>query len=244
MPIAETNAFVIGSKPFQEQDKLVYLLTENQGIKQGIAPGANKHKNRFGSLFELFTEGYFLYNWKELKNLITISKGEIISSHFDLVSDPGNIFHFYIMAEILQRGIPENQVNSRIYRLIKSILTARKAEIGMDVLLLYFLVWFLKIEGLMFKPDICNNCFKKGLAIAFLRDDYRGILCSDCHSSETIRVEREELNLLRWVFVNPPERPMPGTDQIDLKKNISLYIRKIEIHNDLTLKTKQYLQID
>ena len=70
MPIAENNAFVIGSKPFGEQDKLVYLLTEDQGIKKGIAPGANKHKNRFGAVFELFTEGHFIYNWKELKNLI------------------------------------------------------------------------------------------------------------------------------------------------------------------------------
>jgi len=56
MPTSSTKAFVLSSVPFGEQDKLVQLLSENWGILKGIAPGAQKVRNRFGSIFELLTE--------------------------------------------------------------------------------------------------------------------------------------------------------------------------------------------
>ena len=56
MPYLAVNAFALGSTRFKEQDKLVYLLTLDKGIIKAIAPGALKARNRFGSVFELFTE--------------------------------------------------------------------------------------------------------------------------------------------------------------------------------------------
>jgi recombinational DNA repair protein (RecF pathway) len=74
MPIAAAQAFVLGSSPLKEQDRLIHLLTLDRGILRAMAPGSLKFKNRFGSLFELFTEGEFHYYWQENKDLITISK--------------------------------------------------------------------------------------------------------------------------------------------------------------------------
>lgn len=241
MPISETDAFVIGSKPFGEQDKLVYLLTENDGIKKGIAPGANKHKNRFGSVFELFTEGHFIYNWKELKNLITISKGEIISSHFDLVSDSKNIFYFYIIAEILQKAIPENQINSRIYRLLGSIINSRKKNTDIRFLLIYFMIWFLKIEGLMFNPYICYNCYDKNIINAYIRDDYRGIFCDKCSKTEKNHFNEEELKLIKWILLNPPSKHQMFSKNINIKNITNIFLKKIEIHAELSIKSKRYI---
>jgi len=245
MPISETNAFVIGSKPFGEQDKLVYLLTETQGVKNGIAPGANKNKNRFGSVFELFTEGHFIYNWKELKNLITISKGEIIKSNFNLIANSNDIFYFYIMAEILQKAIPENQINSRIYRLLASIIKSREKNVDIKFLLTYFVIWFLKIEGLMFKPNICYNCFKKNIKLAFLRDDYRGVLCKDCVTTEENNFNEYELQLINWIFLNSPSNnewhSINNINHTNITKILHIFLKKIEIHNELSLKSRIYL---
>ncbi len=245
MPISETNAFVIGSKSFGEQDKLVYLLTETQGVKKGIAPGANKNKNRFGSVFELFTEGHFIYNWKELKNIITISKGEIIKSNFNLIANSNDIFYFYLMAEILQRAIPENQINSRIYRLLDSIIKSREQKVDIKFLLTYFVIWFLKIEGLMFKTNICYNCFKKNTKLAFLRDDYRGVLCKNCATTEKNTLNEYELQLIDWIFCNSPSnnkwRSINKINQTNLTKILHIFLNKIEIHNELSLKSKIYL---
>lgn len=82
MPQACTSALVLSSIPFQEQDKLVCLLTSNCGLLKAVAPGAAKMKNRFGSLLELFTAGDFFYYWNEEKELATLTKGEIRQSFF------------------------------------------------------------------------------------------------------------------------------------------------------------------
>ncbi len=96
MPHASAQAFVLGATPFNEQDKLVVLLTKNKGILKAVAPGSFKYRNRFGSLLELFTEGDFQYYWKENKDLITLSQGDIIKSNFNIVSDIQNVF--FLMA--------------------------------------------------------------------------------------------------------------------------------------------------
>jgi len=116
MPNASTRAFVLGTSPFNEQDKLVHLLTFDRGILRAIAPGALKNRNRFGSLLELFTEGEFQYYWKEDKEMITLSKGDIVKSYFNTVSEPQNIFYFYLVSEILLKFIPYNHRDKRIYR--------------------------------------------------------------------------------------------------------------------------------
>jgi len=51
MPLASTQGFVLGCTPHNEQDRLVYLYTQDKGIIRAIAPGSMKAKNRFGSLF-------------------------------------------------------------------------------------------------------------------------------------------------------------------------------------------------
>jgi len=244
MPIAETDAFVIGSKPMGDQDKLVFLLSKERGIKKGIAPGANKYKNRFGSVFELFTKGHFIYNWKEGRHLITLSKGEIIKSYFNTVSDSKNIFYFYIIAEILQRAIPENQNNTRIFKLINSILNSKEQETEINYLLFYFLIWFLKIEGLMFKPDICYNCFEKGIKLAFVREDYRGVLCKNCKTNEQVTLLNNDILFINWIFRNSPKIKYKDINKIDLNKLINIFIKKIEIHNDFSLKSKYFLNLN
>ena len=65
MPLASTQALILGSFPINEQDKLTQLLTTDRGILKAVAPGALKSNNRFGSLLELFTEGNFIYYWNE-----------------------------------------------------------------------------------------------------------------------------------------------------------------------------------
>ena len=167
MPIGSTQAFVLSTSPLNEQDKIVHLLTADRGIIKAVAPGSLKSGNRFGALLELFTEGDFQYYWKENKEMVTISKGDIINSYFNLISDPENIFYFYLISETLLKFIPFNLRDKRIFRLVASIIKGRVKGINMNLLLLYFFVWILRIEGMMFNPGICYNCFQKSIIESF-----------------------------------------------------------------------------
>jgi DNA repair protein RecO (recombination protein O) len=241
MPIASTQAFILGNSPLKEQDRLVHLLTKDRGILRAMAPGSLKFKNRFGSLFELFTEGEFQYYWRESKDLITISKGEILHSYFNLVSDPRNIFYFYLTADVFLKFIPYNHKDNRLYRLLHSILTHRKEGVDMDLLLLYFLIWTLRIEGMMFNPLICYNCYTKNLNKAWFKLDFQGILCHRCKTTESIMLVKEELLFVNWTEKNSPKGLGEWREKIDTSKMIRAFTRKIEHHGECSLKSSQYL---
>jgi len=241
MPTASTKAFILASMPFSEQDKLVHLLTQKRGILKAIAPGSLKSKNRFGALLELFTEGYFFYYWNEEKNLITLSKGEILTSYFNTVSLPENIFYFYLISEIILKLVPFQQKDERIFRLLNSILQNRETGTGIDLLLLYFLIWILRIEGMMFNPRICYNCFAKNIQTAWLKNDFRGILCPDCKSTEKLKFNKEELSYIQWTQNNSPDKMEVWTEKINSAKLIQIFVKKIENHGECSFKSKRFL---
>jgi DNA repair protein RecO (recombination protein O) len=242
MPISSTRALVLGNSPLGEQDRLIHLLTENRGILRAIAPGSLKVKNRFGSLFELFTEGEFHYYWKETKDMITVSKGEIITSYFKTVADAKNIFYFYLIADICLKFIPYNHKDKRLYRLLRALLTECEQGAPIDILLLYFLVWVLRIEGMMFNPRYCSNCRDEKITQAWIRDDYRGLLCHNCKSTENQVLHAKELQYIDWTQRHAPKELLIWQDKIDLPKMIRMLTRKIQHHGECSLKSAQYLK--
>ena len=241
MPIASTQAFVLGSSPLKEQDRLIHLLTMNRGILRAMAPGSLKIRNRFGSLFELFTEGEFHYYWQENKDLITISKGEIVHSYFNTVSDPRNIFYFYMVADVFLKFIPLDHKDNRLYRLLRSVLNHREEGIAMNLLLLYFLIWVLRIEGMMFNPRICYNCYAKDIKKAWFKSDFRGILCQNCKTNEKLALANEDLLFIKWTEKNSPKGLDEWKERVDAANLIRAFKRKIEYHGECSLKSSLYL---
>jgi DNA repair protein RecO (recombination protein O) len=241
MPLLSTQAFVLDYTPINEQDKLVHLLSLESGILKAVAPGALKSKNRFGSMLEMFTLANFFYYQKDEKEMVTLSKGDILTSFFNTVSRPENIFTFYLMAEILLKIIPANQRDKRIFRLVHSLLKAGQSGRDMETLLLYFQVWILKIEGLMFNPGICYNCFRKNIKNAWLKTDFRGILCSRCRGNESFHLSEPELGYIDWMASNPPDSTYPYSADIRIRKMNRIFLKKIEYHAECSFKSKQYL---
>jgi DNA repair protein RecO (recombination protein O) len=241
MPQASTLALVLSSTPLKEQDKLVVLLTANRGLLKAVAPGAAKIKNRFGSLLELCTEGEFYYYWHEDKELVTLSKGEIRKSYFAVVSAAENIFYFYLIAEIVLKFVPLNQRDSRIYKLLLAILRGRENKLAMDWLLLYFLVWFLRSEGLLFSPGCCSNCSSGDLTRAWVRSDYRGLLCSSCKTNERLTLNQEELTYMNWTSNHHPQDSALWKGKFLPAPLIRLLVGKIEYHGEFTLQSSRYL---
>lgn len=241
MPQASTLAMVLSSSPLNEQDKLVTLLTSGRGLLKAVAPGAAKLKNRFGSVLELFTEGEFQYYWHEDRELVTLGKGEIRKSHFPVVSAAENVFSFYLMAEVVLKFIPPNHSDTRIYKLLAAILQAREKKTAMDWLLLYFLVWLLRSEGLLFNPGRCSNCSNHGFDRGWLRDDYRGLLCPACRTSERRSLGREELAYISWTANHAPGDAAAWAGRFAPAPLIRLLAGKIEYHGEFSLQSSRYL---
>ncbi len=173
--------------------------------------------------------------------MVTISKGDIVNSYFQTVSDAGNVFYFYLMADVFQQFVAVNQKEERLYRLLHSILTQGKEGIAMNLLLLYFLVWTLRIEGMMFNPAICYNCYDKNLRQAWFKTDFRGILCSKCRTTEPLLLDTKELNFIQWTQQHSPKELEVWKGEIDTAKLIRAFTEKMQHHGECTFKSARYL---
>ena len=241
MPLFSSKAFVLKTSELNEQDKLIHLYTQDRGLIKGIAPGALKSKNRFGSKLELFTKLNVFYYHKETKELITLTKADLIKSYFNLISKETNIFYFYMISELILKYLPQSHKDSRIFRLIESIFEALEEKISIISLSVYFLIWIQRIEGKMFNPDICYNCKKKINNTAWLATNFEGILCSDCKSNEEIKFSKYELEFIKWTENNSPKSLKNINVEINMKNLIYVLLKKIEFDAEINLKTKYLL---
>lgn len=241
MPQAVVDALVLAAAPLNEQDKLVTLLTAEQGLLKAVAPGAAKMKNRFGALLEPFTDGEFHYYWREDRELATLSKGEIRRSFFPVVSAAGNIFYFYFLGEATLRLMQPGHRDTRVYRLLLAVLAARERGLAMDWLLAYYLVWLLRGEGVLFNPRRCSGCGARPLERAWLRSDFRGLLCPACRRDERLELGGGELEFIAWTAVHAPDQVGEWPGRFAPAALVRALAAMVEHHAEVTLQSRRYL---
>ena len=106
MPLDQAEAIVLRSFPVGEQDKLVVLFCRDKGILRGVAKGARKFGNRFGSSLEPLTHVRAFFYEKERRELVTVSQCDILQSFFDAQRDYGTACTLAYFAELVEEFIP------------------------------------------------------------------------------------------------------------------------------------------
>ena len=204
MPLERTDAFILQTKPFSEQDKLVTLFSHDKGILRGIAKGARKFGNRFGSALEPMSLAHVFYYEKEGRDLVTISNSDLIESFFDLQSDLKASFTLSYFSEIIQEFLPLRQKEEVVFRLLKSTLTALKSGGDIDVVSAYFEGWILKLSG--FLPDFstCMECRRDIDGRSWLSYSQDGVCCGPCTPQKKFEVPETLPPFIQWIKKNPP----------------------------------------
>jgi len=204
MPLERTDAFILQTKPFAEQDKLVTFFSHDKGIMRGIAKGARKFGNRFGSALEPMSLAKVFYYEKEGKDLVTISNSDLIESFFELQSDLRVSFSLSYFSEIIQEFLPLRQQEEVVFRLLRSTLAALKSGGDVDLVSAYFEGWILRLSG--FLPDFstCMDCRRDIDGKAWLSHSQDGVCCGPCTPHKKFEVPESMPPFIRWIKKNPP----------------------------------------
>jgi len=161
MAILETEALVLRTYNFAEADKIVVCLTRSAGLIRGVAKGCRKLKSRFGAALEPFTLAKISYYQKENQELVSLSQVEILKSHFDLSSQAETLAGLAYMGDLVIDFSPPYQPNEKLFRMVSACLEAiSESQPDLQVILRYFEIWLLKLEGYL--PDIrrCGECHR------------------------------------------------------------------------------------
>ncbi len=190
MGLVDTEGIILKTYSLAEADKIVVLLTQNEGLVRGVAKGAKRLKSRFGGGLEPFSVISISYFQKEERELVSIGNIELVKSYFEAAGDPRFLQKFSYLAELLLEFAPPHEPNPNLYRMAKVCLeTAAANPSSIDVIGLYFELWILKISGYLPDWNKCDRC-KKQLgenASANLQTNFH-LVCRQCQSNRSDRI--------------------------------------------------------
>lgn len=185
MPLRETEAIVLRTYRLGEADKIVSLFTRQFGRLRGVARGAQRPKSRYGGTLELLTHVRLWLFERENRDLVYLNAVELLESFFVMQRDYRVQAAAQYVAEVSERLLPEREVDERAFRLLIAVLRGLKVSREVDLPLLYFNYWLLRLEG--FLPDLercasCGSSLGRGEA-AHCAAGSEGLVCSNCRSN-------------------------------------------------------------
>jgi DNA repair protein RecO (recombination protein O) len=182
MAVLETEALVLRTYNFGEADKIVVCLTKASGLIRAVARGCRKLKSKYGAALEPFTITKIVYYQKENQELVSLNHAEIIKSHFDVSGQAEVLAGLAYMGDLVIEFSPPYEPNERLFRMVRACLEAIcQSQSDLQVILRYFEIWLLKLEGYL--PDIrrCGECHRAfdSQEAAFVNKDLV-FRCRDC----------------------------------------------------------------
>lgn len=204
MPLEQSEAVILRTFNVGEQDKIVVFFSSDKGIMRGVAKGARKFGNRFGSSLEPMSLVKIFYYEKERKELVTVSNCDIIESFFNIQQDLKTNFILSYFSELVEEFFPSRAKEDILFRLLISVLQAIKGGGDLNFLTAYFEAWLLKINGVL--PDLkkCKICHKDIIDLGWLSPKKDGVYCGRCATQRKEKIMPVQGSFLQWIKKNPP----------------------------------------
>jgi DNA repair protein RecO (recombination protein O) len=203
MPIDQSDAIVLRTTGVGDQDKLVVLFCRDKGVLRGVAKGARKFSNRFGSSLEPMSVVRVFYYEKERRELVTISDCDLLESFFEMQSDSRTAFLLSYFAELVEEFAPARAKEDVLYRLLLAVLRCLREGGDRVFLAAYFEAWMLQINGFLPELGTCRKCHRR-LNPGWLAPKREGAYCAECAPLKKDEVPAETQSFLRWARANPP----------------------------------------
>src|SRR5271154_7231580 len=109
MPARETEAIILKTFPLGEADRLVSFLGRASGRIRGVAAGARRVKNRYGSTLEILSHVRLWYSEKETRELVRIQQCELLESFHKSQSDYQLSTGLAVASEVSEQVLPERE---------------------------------------------------------------------------------------------------------------------------------------
>lgn len=196
MPARETEAIILKTFPLGEADRLVSFLGRTSGRMRGVAAGARRIKNRYGSTLEALSHVQIWYVERETRELVRIQQCETLESFHKAQSDYTLSTGLAVVSEAAELVLPEHEAAESMFRLI--LLTVREIERTSDWLLplSYFAFWTVRLGGWLPRFDQCASCGTPfGSQVSHHASWEAGLLCEKCRRSgmKPLHVEGRDL---------------------------------------------------
>jgi DNA repair protein RecO (recombination protein O) len=185
---------VLKTTKLGEADRIVTLMTRDNGKVQAVAKGVRKTKSRFGGRLEPFSYvNLIIYRGR---NLDTITSVEIRES-FDIVrTDYARLLAAAALVEVVEKITPDRERLIPVYSLLVSGLQAIARDKGASVVPA-FMVKLLSVSGYHPQLTVCAGCGDAGPFGGF-SPSLGGAVCEECWRQDrgAVRLAPDRIALL------------------------------------------------
>ncbi|WP_138493260.1 DNA repair protein RecO [Paenibacillus pinistramenti] len=147
------EGIVIRAMDYGEGNKIITLLTEQDGKAGIMVRGAKKPKSRHGAMTLPFTYGQYIFFRN--KGLGTLNGGEIIESHHALREDLTLAAYASYACELLDRVLQEEETGSFWFGQLKACLDALQEGKDPAIVIHLFEMKILQAAGYGPEMDVC-----------------------------------------------------------------------------------------
>ena len=187
MALVKTKGIVIREQPFQEQDKILTLFTEEEGKVKAIAKGVRRNRSPLVAATQLFAYSEFVYY--PGKNFANINQASLIQSFYPLRNDLIKMSLASYVLELLDAFYDYYQGNKAVLRLVNFILfyISEDKSQSNEALVAALQLKLTEVHGI--RPVFDNN----------------GDLCENCHRTEgySYRLTPEVITEMVYLLVTP-----------------------------------------
>ncbi|REK11375.1 MAG: DNA repair protein RecO [Actinobacteria bacterium] len=183
--IRHDQAIVLRSYPFGDADRVVVLVSPNNGKIRTVAKGVRKTKSRFGGRLEPFTHvDLVLY---EGRNLDTITQVAIVEPFRRLRGNLDAVVGAGLMVEAVDAVAQEEESSLRLFLLLQRGLKALDAGYYSPDLITAFLLKLADVVGVAPALMECASCGRRDGLTRFSFAG-GGVHCHNCQPEGGVRL--------------------------------------------------------
>ncbi len=197
--IFKAQGLVLRTRVLGEADRLVTLLTREEGKFEAVARGARKTKSRLAAGVDLFACGSFTFHRGKTWPVITGIAP--LANFFWFRDDPDRYSCGIYIAELTDRLLSGKEMCEDIFDLVFESWRLYGEKIDLALLCRAFELKLARAAG--YCPHL-QSCVLCGSArTAFFNPRQGGLICTSCRSAGTINLEPGSIPLMKRL-INAP----------------------------------------
>ena len=196
------TGIVIARTNYGEADRIIRIMTQQQGKLSTIAKGVRRIKSKSGGHLELFGEVSLML--AEGKNLDVVASAKLAWYPHNLTGDYASIGHAYMFASMLDRLLEDRQPQPELYDVLSEALHALDREGSTPLLELWYKLRLLSALG--YRPDLaqCMVCGENTPGAAYYFSAERGgIVDESCRGAADRPISADTIKLWRLLLDSP-----------------------------------------
>ncbi len=194
MSLYRDSGVVLRTFKLGEADRIVSIMTRNNGKVRAVAKGVRKTRSKFGARLEPSSH-VNLQLYRTRGDLDIVTQAETVDRFPNLRTDLDRFSRASAMLEAVDQLAQESEVNRRLYEmLVRALRTVADTESPLVAAGFFWKV--LSLEG--FEPflDACVSCGGEPVVAFDLHEG--GVLCQSCRRGRAI--SPEALALMRQIL--------------------------------------------